>query len=179
MPRLFVGVPAPNSLQLSGVRGKLSDDDNVKLVDPDLYHVTLAFLGDTPQGRADAVLEAVRGGVAGVGAHEGRTRGLGAFPSEEKASVVWAGVEETRLPAMAEGVRTKLRERSIDFDDRHDFHPHLTIARLRNKRDMSPLLGPHEATEFGTFPVDRVHLYESTLTPEGPEYEVQGTVELG
>ncbi|PSG97093.1 RNA 2',3'-cyclic phosphodiesterase [Thermoplasmatales archaeon SW_10_69_26] len=179
MPRLFVGVPAPGSLDLSGVRGSLEDEGGVKLVDPANYHVTLAFLGDTPEGRVDAALQAIREVVEGTGAHEGRARGLGAFPSEENASVVWTGIEETELDPLANGIRERLRSRSIDVDDRNDFHPHLTLGRLRDKRDMTHLLEPHASTDFGGFPVEQVHLYESTLTPEGPEYEIRGTAELG
>lgn len=161
------------------MRGELSDDDNVKLVDPQLYHVTLAFIGNLSEDRVDAAADAVTTGSAGVPAHSGRASGLGAFPNPEHASVIWVGVEDTQLDELAQGVRTKLRERSIDFDDRHDFHPHLTVARLRDKEDRTPLIGPHEATDFGEFPVDRVHLYASNLTPEGPEYEVRATAKLG
>lgn len=179
MPRLFVGVPAPGDLELSGVRNALEKRaGDVKLVDPELYHVTLAFLGDTPEDEVPAIREAVEASAEGTGAHEGEAKGLGAFPSASSASVVWAGVEGTRLDPLANGLRDTLRERGIGFDDRHEFHPHLTVARLREKKDLSSLLDPHSETGFGAFPVDRVHLYESTLTPEGPEYEVRGTAEL-
>jgi 2'-5' RNA ligase len=178
MPRLFVGIPAPGTLDLGGVRGALEDDD-VKLVDPELYHVTLAFLGDTPEGRVDAAAEAIRKGAAAVPAERGRARGLGAFPSPEHASVIWAGIEAEGIDELADGVRRGLRDRSIDVDDRHDFHAHLTVARLRDKRDVTGLIGPHESTDFGAFPIEEVHLYESTLTPQGPEYEVRETVRLG
>lgn len=179
MPRLFVGVPAPGNLDLGGVRGRLEDEGNVKLVDPQLYHVTLAFLGDTPEGRTDAALQAIREVAKAHKAHEGRARGLGAFPDRGNASVLWTGIQDTELTPLAEGIRDRLRDRSIGFDDRHDFHPHLTVARLRDKRDMTHLLDPHASTDFGAFPVEQVNLYESTLTPQGPEYDVRGTAELG
>lgn len=180
MPRLFVGVPAPDDLETSGVRNALGDHARgVKPVDPDLYHVTVAFLGDTPTGRTDAILEALHEGAQAAGPHEGRAQGLGAFPDPRRASVVWVGVRDSRLPALAKATRQALDARGIDYDDRHDFHPHMTLARLRDKQDLSPLIDPHEDTDFGAFPVDRVHLYESTLTSEGPVYEVEGTARLG
>lgn len=179
MPRLFVGVPAPDGLELSGARNALTDQARgVKLVDPELYHVTVAFLGDTPESQVGPILDAMDAGATGVAPHEGQAEGLGAFPHPERASVVWAGVAGTRMAEIAKTTRAALEERSIGFDDRHDFHPHLTIARLRDKQDISSLLTPHEETDFGAFPVEVVHLYESTLTPEGPEYEVRGSVEL-
>lgn len=179
MPRLFVGVPAPEDLELSGVRNALEKrGDNVKLVDPELYHVTIAFLGDTPEAEVDAILDAMDDGAEGLPAHEGQAQGLGAFPSAKRAAVVWAGIADTELDRLARDVRDALTERGIEYDDRHDFHPHLTVARLRNKRNITQLVDPHEATAFGAFPVDRVRLYESTLTPDGAVYESRGTVQL-
>lgn len=179
MPRLFVGVPAPDNLDLGGVRGTLEDHGDVNLVDPELYHVTLAFLGDTPEERIDTAFEAIRKGAAGTLREEGQARGLGAFPSPDNASVVWAGIDADGLGSLAQGVRQALDDLSIDFDDRHDFHAHLTVARLRDKRDLSHLLEPHETTDFGAFPIEQVHLYESNLTPDGPEYEILDTAQLG
>jgi len=178
MPRLFVGVPAPGDLELGGVRRELEDDDNAKLVDPELYHVTLAFLGDMPEARTDAAFEAIREVATGTPAEEGRAKGLGAFPSPDNARVLWTGIEADRIESLGSGVRTALRDRSIDYDDRHDFHAHLTVARLRDHADVTDLVGPHEATDFGAFPIEQVHLYESNLTPDGPEYEIRDTVEL-
>lgn len=179
MPRLFVGVPAPGTLELGGVRGELEGDDNVKTVDPEHYHVTLAFLGDTPEERVDTAIEAIRKGAAGTPPEEGRARGLGAFPSPDNASVLWAGIDAENLGHLATGVRQALQDLSVDFDDRHDFHAHLTVARLRDKEDATDLVEPHEETDFGAFPIEQVHLYESTLTPDGPEYEVRETIQLG
>jgi 2'-5' RNA ligase len=180
MPRLFVGVPAPADLDTSGVRTTLEDRaSGVKPVDPELYHVTVAFLGDTPRGEVGPIADAVREGAQGLGPHEGTARGLGAFPDPSRASVVWVGVDGTRLTPLAEGVREALDARGIGYDDRHDFHPHVTVARLRDEEDLTTLTQPHERTDFGAFPVDRVVLYESNLTPDGPEYEALETVRLG
>lgn len=181
MPRLFVGVPAPEDLSLPQVTRELSEDDNLKLVDPELYHVTLAFMGDTPEDRVEDALEAIREGAsqAKAQAHEARARGLGAFPNPGRASVLWAGIRDGNLEPLAKQVRSALSSRSIAFDDRHGFHPHMTVARLRDRDDVSALLQEHESTDFGAFPIEDVHLYESTLTPQGPDYEVRGTVELG
>lgn len=179
MARLFVGVPAPGTLELSGVRNALEQrGDNVKLVDPSLYHVTIAFLGETSEDRIDDIAAAMAAGGEGTPKHEGEAQGLGAFPSAQRASVVWTGVNGTQLEPMAKATRAALSDRGVGFDDRHDFHPHMTLARLRDKRDLRQLITPHEKTSFGSFPVEAIHLYESTLTPQGPVYDVRETVHL-
>ncbi len=179
MPRLFIGVPAPEDLDASGARRAVQDHAReVKLVDPEHYHVTLAFLGDTNEDKVPAVRAALQQALDGKTPTQGQARGLGAFPSPSRASVVWMGVHDAQMTPLATSIRDALDDQDIAYDDRHDFHAHLTLARLREKQDLTPLLDPHEATEFGPYPVDTVNLYASTLTPDGPEYETRETLRL-
>ena len=75
---------------------------------PASYHVTLKFLGWTRDdgGRGGASTR-WRAAAAGARAFTFETARLGAFPSLDKASVVWAGVEEPSgaLAALARGGR--------------------------------------------------------------------------
>lgn len=179
MPRLFVGSPAPSGLPLGSVIEALGPQrEKVKPVDPALYHVTLAFLGNKPETMVDGILDALRDGAGGIQAHEGSLEGLGAFPKPYRARVLWAGIAGTQLDALAEGVRGALRANDIEFDDRHPFHAHLTLARFRDPVDLTTLVDDHADRVFAPFPVRHVHLYESTLRPDGPVYEVRGSAEL-
>jgi 2'-5' RNA ligase len=178
MPRLFVGVPGPAKHGLSDVREEFSGDANVNPVDPELYHVTVAFVGDAPESQIDPIVDAIEEGADGIDRHEGAIEGLGAFPNPRNASVLWADIEDTRLTPLANATRQALDDRGIDFDDRHDFTPHVTIARFHDRENAQGLVDAYEGQRFAPFPVEMVHVYESTLKPEGPEYEVRGTVEL-
>lgn len=179
MPRLFIGVPAPETLEASGVRRALDEHArNPKVVDPENYHVTLAFLGDTPTDEIPRIEEALDEATKGHPQETAQARGLGAFPDPKHASVVWMGIQNRVLPPLADDLHEALDQRGIGFDDRHDFHAHLTIARLRRKQDMTPLIDPHQDTDFGPFPIHMVTLYESTLTPEGPTYEARASATL-
>jgi 2'-5' RNA ligase len=80
------------------------------------WHITLGFYGaDDPQVRADHLGTT----LAGLPAREVRITGAGTFPG-----VLWAGVDGN-LADLAAATQA-------EADDR-PFHPHLTIARHRDR----------------------------------------------
>ncbi|MDX1610889.1 MAG: RNA 2',3'-cyclic phosphodiesterase [Candidatus Thermoplasmatota archaeon] len=169
MPRLFVGTPLAHDLDTQPVLDELSGLEGVKKVDPAIYHVTLAFIGDTLDPKVADVEQAIGSLSTDVASHTVKVRGLGAFPKAHKARVLWAGLEGHHLDVLARDVRAALKERKVPHDTRA-FHAHLTLARLKRPQDLTGLLHAHKATELGTLDVDAVHLYESHLTPQGPRY---------
>ena len=65
--------------------------------------------------------------------------------------------------------------------DVHEEVPHLTIARMksgRNKEQLKEALQQVEHREFGSMIVEKIILYESELTPEGPVYTIVGEFPL-
>jgi len=73
-------------------------------------------------------------------------------------------------------VRAAARGAGIDLP-RERFRPHVTLARFSRSKpvDMGRLtafLGAYGGFRAGPFAVDRFCLYRSTLTPEGPVYDV-------
>lgn len=155
----------------------IEDQGNLKPVDPDKHHVTLAFLGDVDEGWVEQAGQAVIAGCQGHHAQDGQAVGLGAFPKPGHASVLWAGIRGGDLGPLARDIRAQLGKRELPYDDR-SFHAHLTLARFRSKVDLARLVHEHEDTVLGPFPMDTVHLYASTLTPDGPVYQTVETVTL-
>jgi 2'-5' RNA ligase len=134
--KLFVAVPlAPAVAQtLAGAvetlaRRARSAGLAVTWAPPVNYHCTLAFLG---AARPEAVA-AVRERLADVGA---RSRGfrwratrLGAFPSADRATVLWAGVEDAsgELARLADATAAAMAELGFARDPR-PYHPHVTLG---------------------------------------------------
>ncbi|MGM0591787.1 MAG: RNA 2',3'-cyclic phosphodiesterase [Halobacteriota archaeon] len=176
--RLFVSIDLPPSLasSLADVQDRLSDAPGLRFVDPEQAHVTVKFLGDTDPVRLSAAEEAIATAVddADVTPFEAHLSGLGVFPSLDYISVVWAGVEDgseemTRLHEAIERETT-----AIGFSpDRHEFTPHVTLARMSDARGKDLVTGvvTEAPTSFGRFRVEQVRLKESTLTPEGSTYQ--------
>ncbi|MBA3462024.1 MAG: RNA 2',3'-cyclic phosphodiesterase [Deltaproteobacteria bacterium] len=177
--RLFAGIrvslETANSLARAvDTLGRRARDARVELswVPPSSYHVTLKFLGWTRLTAIDAVCDALVRGAAGATAFTFKTARLGAFPSLEKASVVWAGVDEPTgvLGKLAASIEAALSGIGYAAENR-PFHPHVTIARARETRLLKELVLPVAEQMFGATPVDAVTLFESETKPTGSVYK--------
>ena len=136
----------------------------------DRYHLTLQFLG--PVRELTPVVEGLAAAVAGLAAFPARLGGAGAFPKPGRARVVWMGTAAGGgdVVALAGAVAGGLRPLGYE-PDRKEFHPHLTLARLKvpdNVSDVLAAIGPGPVGE--AFTVDEVVLYQSVLSPKGPTY---------
>ncbi|MGK7752368.1 MULTISPECIES: RNA 2',3'-cyclic phosphodiesterase [unclassified Roseovarius] len=171
--RAFVGVPLEDAaieallpVQEALRQGRLVDEENL--------HLTLAFLEDQPEAvlaELDAALGEIR-----VPFFEMEFTGVEAKGGRRPA-LVWAEVAKVEpLRQLHDKVRGAARQAGIDLP-RERFRPHVTLARFPRSRpvDMGRLtafLGACAGFRAGPFTVDRFCLYGSTLTPDGPVYEV-------
>ncbi len=176
--RLFVGagisVATANAIaacaEMLQRRGK---DAGVpfKWVAPANYHVTLKFLGPTRDDAVGAVRDALDAACAGVKPFELRVARLGAFPSLDKASVLWAGVDDPKpIGELARRIDEALARLGFAAESRA-FHAHVTIARLRENRSLRELVLPLAEQMFGTSRLDGVTLFESETKSTGPVYK--------
>ena len=143
----------------------------VKWVPPASYHVTLKFLGWTRIDAVDAVSDALGRVAVGAPKLTFKTARIGAFPSLEKASVLWAGVDDASgsLGALAAAVETAMVGIGYRPEPR-PFHPHVTLARLRESRLVKELVIPVAEQMFGDTRVEAISLYESETKPSGSVY---------
>ncbi|MBA3551949.1 MAG: RNA 2',3'-cyclic phosphodiesterase [Actinobacteria bacterium] len=145
------------------------------------WHATLKFLGRTPPGIVEDVRLAVASVAAGNGAFDTRLSGVGAFPTPRRARVLWVGIadEERRLARISRLLDEALAARYVA--EKRGPKPHLTLARLDPPREVRDLIpGVLEArTDSASFPVDRLVLYASHLSPRGASYEALERWSLG
>ncbi len=169
MLRLFVGLGLPGAVRdtLAGLERGIP---GARWIDADNYHVTLRFIGEVPEDRAediDTALAAVQGppfalSLAGVG-HFGKLR---------RARSVWAGVEPgealSRLQARIESCIV----RAGQPPEQRRFKPHVTLARLSGEtgHHLANFLAEHGDFRAPPFEVAAFHLYESRLTRHGAMY---------
>jgi 2'-5' RNA ligase len=98
---------------------------------------------------------------------------LGAFPNARKPRVVWIGAHcpGNEFVEMARGIDMELIDHG--FDRERSYVPHLTVARVRNRRGAPGAAGFLEKMEdlnIGRMTVDNIALKKSVLTPGGPIY---------
>ena len=197
--RLFVGarvsVATANALAAAAetlARRARDAGADIRWVAPASYHVTLRFLGWTRGeaiGAVRDVLEAAAAGplAGGAGPVRFKTARLGAFPSPDRASVVWAGVEElvrapgsvTSAPLAALAARIEEACTRLGFAaERRAFHPHVTIGRLREARAVREVVLPLAEQMFGDTRLDAIALFESETKSPGSVYRELHRIEL-
>jgi 2'-5' RNA ligase len=138
-------------------------------VSKDRMHLTLYFAADADAPAERRVLDALIDPIPQPPFHLS-FQGLGVFPERGAPRVLWLGIAEG-----LDQLRAVHREISRRLDPRkrrpEPFHPHLTLARFRERVPRDRLA---EITAFpaaaGPSPIDRVTLYESRLSPKGPTY---------
>jgi RNA 2',3'-cyclic 3'-phosphodiesterase len=189
--RLFIAVPIPADVVASiadlveGVRaqGVPGGGRDVRWVRLDGLHVTLRFIGPTPESLVGAATDATRTAAAEHGPFDVGIGGAGAFPTPSRPRALWldilTGAEE--LTALAVSVNEGLHAHGWEIDDR-PMRPHLTLARSDGIRAgatiASRLIAAAEDLEL-RFRADRVALFESR-TGHGPaEYEPLEVATLG
>jgi 2'-5' RNA ligase len=135
------------------------------------YHVTLSFLGWTRPEAVEAIKDRVGRALAGARSATLVTGGLGAFPSAERARVLWIGVDdaEGRIAELAGRVQAAACELGFPAG-RKPFHPHLSVARLRSASDVQRAVSEASERLRSRSSIDSVVLYESTLKSSGSEY---------
>jgi RNA 2',3'-cyclic 3'-phosphodiesterase len=157
---------------------------DVKWVEPHNLHLTLKFLGDVHERDISEVCKALARGAAEAEPFELEVRGAGAFPHAARPRTVWLGttVGAETMVTLHDRVETELAELGYREEHRR-FQAHLTIGRVRGAgpgiTELGKRLQEHGDFLAGRMTVDKVTLFASTLTPDGPIYEVLGTASLG
>ena len=148
---------------------------DLKIVKPELMHITLKFLGDTDESLVEGIHERIKTACEGVQPFRIRLLGMGAFPSLSNIRVVWVGIEDgSRLGGIADRLDRSLGELGFERDKK-GFVPHLTLARARSGRNIAnvqELLRANATAEYGDYLIDGLRLKKSVLTPHGPIYSV-------
>ncbi len=171
MGRQFIAVvpegPQDNP-ELKQLMGKLrrtmdSREQEARWIPPDLWHVTLQFLGDVGphSARLREVFESMK--LPSVGDLTLRLQAFGAFPASDEARVLWIGVQENQAFLTLQGELSGILSGEGFMLGEKDFKPHLTIARFRNPFNASDLLKLGGRKHFGDYAVREIILFESVL----------------
>lgn len=156
----------------------------VKWVEPHNLHLTLKFLGEVHQREIARVCRAVELGAAQLAPFPLDVRGAGAFPNVARPRTVWFGAGEgtEQMVRLHDRVETALAELGYREEHRR-FQVHLTIGRVRGGGpgivELGSLLKKHADFSAGKMTVERVTIFASRLTPDGPIHEVLGSARLG
>jgi 2'-5' RNA ligase len=145
---------------------------DVKIVGKENLHFTVKFFGEIGEVEVQEIDR--RLSDLKMQGQNVTVMGLGSFPDIRRPSVVWVGVakeDEKKLISLAELLIDSVKE--IGRQEDHEYHPHITIARLKSGRNKDALLSfiqKNSNLEFGRVRLNKLKLKSSVLTPRGPIY---------
>ncbi|MDD4080369.1 MAG: RNA 2',3'-cyclic phosphodiesterase [Eubacteriales bacterium] len=171
--RLFIALKLPDAfIPLLKQAGKTfaANAKKISLTRAENLHLTLRFLGEVSEEKADELREFIRG-IKPFETGEGQAAltGHGSFFAPGGLTL-WAGLACDRaILDLANGVEEGAKALGFPPDNR-PFVPHVTLARraiLTRPLDELTLLLPAHPEPL---PLGPLTLFESRLGPEGPEY---------
>ncbi len=178
--RLFVGIPLEDHVhaELAALVERLRrGSDNLRWSASDSWHITLQFLGNAGEEQLDCLRarsDKVRSAPVPV-----RLAALGAF---ERAGIVVVEVGVApALAALQQHVIAATVQCGFKPEER-PFHPHITLARARDRRKFRGLTLPRtgqQTPHFTPFSAREFLLYESFTEPSASRYEVRARFALG
>ncbi|HSB90951.1 MAG TPA: RNA 2',3'-cyclic phosphodiesterase [Anaerolineales bacterium] len=162
------------------------EDEPIRWVRPEGIHLTLKFLGDQPPDRIERIGDVLSQWAQGGSPLDLEIGSAGAFPDMARPRVLWVGVHEPsgRLVEWVDRLEKGLEGLGIRKEDR-PFHPHLTLARVKERltpRGLETLRGHLESLKgerIGEQRAEAATLFRSDLRPSGAVYTVLLAAPLG
>lgn len=150
----------------------LQDKDKVvRWTPPEMWHITVQFLGPLGNQALTEVYGALNSWEPPVKNLALKIQGVGAFPDPQDARVLWLGVQNSQeLKQLQRHLSGHLNGLGIDVIDDRPFLPHLTVARLRNLQSVTDLVNLGGRKSFGEYLISEVILFESVLQNQMPKY---------
>jgi RNA 2',3'-cyclic 3'-phosphodiesterase len=187
--RLFVGVELDEHVKDAAaaigesLRRELGHRIEARWIAAANLHITLWFLGEVNESRAESTLEALNHPFDGS-AFDVEISGLGAFPPSGPPRVLWLGVRAGGDSLARVHAELTSRLESIGYEaERRAYSAHLTIARVKSvsrgvsARDIRSML-QGRSDHAGRCRIGAVTIFRSHLSPKGATYEPVQRVRL-
>jgi len=152
--------------------------EGVRWVKKENHHVTIKFFEDLEEGKVEAMRERLLGVAEKFDPFEVTTGGIEFFPDRRRARVIVVSLEEG-APKMGEifgEVERRLSGLGIE-EERRPYRPHITLGRRRVPSSLEVL--PDLPLERRRFRIERMALFKSMLSPQGPLYTALWHIRLG
>lgn len=178
MRKLFIGIPVESEIVAQAAKtwwnDRMLNRNRFNWVQPENWHITLYFLGNTPESEITLLQKIIEDSFSSVETFSTLVSGTGVFPHLRNPKVLWLGLEDLQLlmPAYAR-LGDLLRQNGFNIDSK-SLKPHLTLARIKSldlHSSFEHFLDKNRLLTFGPVEINRVILYESITTPSGPVYK--------
>ncbi len=181
--RLFIAIDIPDFIKdniYNFTAALFGEDRYIKLVSAPNIHITLKFLGNTGINRIEKIKKAIKTTADMFGRFKYEINGkINAFPSPANARVVFLeiGSGGERISEIYDELEDNLSRIKIRKEKR-EFSPHITVARIKNKKNMGQFIDKHKMSSTNLLECSDITLFESQLKPHGAEYIILGKFSL-
>ncbi len=179
--RTFLAVPVPRDVSskknmlystLENVDGDINWVKNAQL------HLTMKFLGHTPESAIIDVIDHVEKITPNMNPFDLKIEETGCFPVPTRPRVLWLGIEgETeKLIQLVTDLNTELEQHGFPAEPQQ-YTPHITLARIKYPPKHTPDIESFLQTTYEpiNMMINRVQFLRSELFPNGPVYSILGT----
>jgi 2'-5' RNA ligase len=181
MKRLFIAVDVEFSSEFQALTKQLQNNlknDDIVWVKHGLQHLTLRFLGATPEAKIESVANILSTLATETTSFDLQLDKMGVFGSKYAPTTLWYGFSEfSSFKNLFEKLEKELI--AVGFQANYgNFVPHITIGRIKKVDNKKRFWGTIEALQpqfSQTIPVSQLKLMQSKLTNEGPIYRVLRT----
>jgi 2'-5' RNA ligase len=176
--RIFVAIDIPEE-----ARAAIADYIDKFIIDfprikmswerPEKLHFTVRFLGDIDEKQLEEVCDVSEAVANAIKPFSVRIVETGVFPHYKSAKVLWLGPKQgsEEMVKINSEIETGLGHSGF-IAEKRKFHPHLTIARVRDYEKTRTLVRVHRQRQFEPilFTATGITVYESKLQKTGSEY---------
>jgi len=177
MKRLFIAVNIELSNEFQALTQQLRNDlrnDDIVWVKNNLQHLTLRFLGETPETKIEPITNILSSIANSTQVFDLQLDKMGVFGSKYAPTVLWYGFSEFSLfKNLFENLEKELLQ--IGFQGNYgNFVPHITVGRIKkvdNKKRFWETIEKRQPHFSQTISIHHLSLVQSKLTNEGPVYK--------
>ncbi len=147
--------------------------ERISWVDPERYHITIRFLGDTPPDLLESISISMRKSINLPQKAMLQLGDAGSFGPMKKPRVVWLGFKDSSVFEMLRVEVDKALDACGIPGTEQAFRAHLTLGRIRALKDVKEyyrLMDTMKGRFSGETRIDRLVFYKSELRSQGPLY---------
>ena len=183
--RTFISIPVPN--EVKSKKNMLystleNSPSNISWVKNEQLHLTLKFLGHTPEASFDNIKSEISKVASTVNPFKLVVDKTGCFPKKERPRVLWLGINGNTVALNDLFLRIDKKMDKIGFPclDK-EFIPHITLAKVKYPQKHTPDISTFLKSSYDPidFTADRVQFLTSELLPSGTFYTLLGSFPLG
>ena len=180
MKRLFLAIPIKTNDNgfiplLEGLRRQLAHEKRINWVKPEHIHLTLKFIGNTPNEDIPKIIDGVGEMLRNHKSFTMDFNRTGIFGSRYAPRVLWLGMQNTpqELYDLEEDTLSTFDKLGY-LRDRQNFVPHITLGRIKElceKQYFQKVVAATEQKSYIKQEVNEIILFQSILRPEGAFYK--------